>query len=269
MKSFTTGRATSASSNATRTSRIAAVAVIIVGAILGAITGTVAASVIDELVVASHILAHQGVLDAWGHVSIRHPGNPARYLMSRARAPSLVTAADIMEFDIDSSPTDQRGRNMFIERFIHGEAYRARQDVNAVVHSHSPTVIPFSVTGEPLRAISHVASFLCEEAPVWDIREAGLTQGLLVTNCTQGCSLAKTLGHRPVALMRGHGNVVVAPDIRRVVHRALYTEVNAQQLATALSFRRPITFLSPDEAMDPARLGDAWEVWKAEVTNEM
>jgi HCOMODA/2-hydroxy-3-carboxy-muconic semialdehyde decarboxylase len=228
--------------------------------------GPVAATAIDELVLASRILARQGVLDAWGHVSMRHPGNPARYLMSRARAPSLVTAADIMEFDIDSSPTDQRGRNMFIERFIHGEAYRARQDVNAVVHSHSPTVIPFSVTGEPLRAISHVASFLCEEAPVWDIRDAGMTQGLLVTNCAQGCSLAKALGHRPVALMRGHGNVVVAPDIRRAVHRALYTEINARQLAMARSFGRPITFIAPDEAHDPKRLDDAWEVWRSEVT---
>jgi HCOMODA/2-hydroxy-3-carboxy-muconic semialdehyde decarboxylase len=227
--------------------------------------GPVPTTVIDELVVAGHILAKQGVLDAWGHVSIRHPGNPARYLMSRARAPSLVTAADIMEFDLDSNPTDQRGRNLFIERFIHGEAYRARPDVHAVVHSHSPTMIPFSVTGEPLRAISHVASFLCEEAPVWDIRDAGLTVSLLVTNCAQGCSLAKTLGHRPVALMRGHGNVVVAPDIRRVVHRALYTEINAQQLAMARSFGRPITFIAPDEAHDPKRLDDAWEVWKADA----
>ena len=109
--------------------------------------GPVAATAIDELVLASRILARQGVLDAWGHVSMRHPGNPARYLMSRARAPSLVTAADIMEFDIDSSPTDQRGRKMFIERYIHGEAYRARPDVMAIVHFHAPDVIPFGVTG--------------------------------------------------------------------------------------------------------------------------
>ena len=158
---------------------------------------------------------------------------------------------------------------MFLERFIHGEAYRARPDVNAVVHSHSPTMIPFSVTGEPLKAVSHIASFLAHGCPVFEIRDVGITQGLLVTNNKQGEALAKTLSDKLVALMRGHGNLVVAQDIRRVVHRALYTEVNAQQLATALSFRRPITFLSPDEAMDPARLGDAWEVWKAEVTNEM
>ena len=227
--------------------------------------GPVDPALIDDLVAASRILAHYGVLDAWGHVSMRHPTNPQRYLLSRARAPALVRAEDIMEFDLDSNPVDQRGRRMFLERFIHGPAYKVRPDVNAVVHSHSPTIIPFSVTGEPLRAISHIASFLVHGCPCFEIRDVGLTQGLLVTNNKQGDALAKTLGDRPVALMRGHGNLVVAPDIPRVVHRALYTEVNAQQLATARSFNRPITFLQPDEAQDPARLGDSWELWKHEA----
>jgi ribulose-5-phosphate 4-epimerase/fuculose-1-phosphate aldolase len=229
--------------------------------------GPVDAAIIDDLVAANRILAKHHVLDAWGHVSIRHPANAERYLMSRARAPALVSAADIMEFDLDSNPSDQRGRRLFLERFIHGQAYRARPDVNSVVHSHSPTMIPFSVTGEPLKAISHIASFLVEQVPVWEIRDVGITQGLLVTSNTQGQSLAKTLGDGPVALMRGHGNVVVAPDIRRAVHRALYTEVNAQQLTTALSFNRPITFVAADEAHDPKRLDDAWEVWKSEAMN--
>ena len=227
--------------------------------------GPVDPELIADLVTANRILARHGVLDAWGHVSIRHPGNPQRYLISRARAPALVTAADIMEFDLCSTPVDAQGRRMFLERVIHGEAYRARPDVNAVVHSHSPTVIPFSVTGEPLRAISHIASFLADGCPVFEIRDAGLTQGLLVTNAVQASALAKTLGDRPVALMRGHGNVVVAPDVRRAVHRALYTELNAQQLAMALSFQRPIRYVEPDEAHDPARLIDAWEVWLHEV----
>jgi len=227
--------------------------------------GPVDAAVIDDLVVASRILARHGVLDAWGHVSIRHPKNPQRYLLSRARAPALVGAEDIMEFDLDSNPVDQRDRRMFLERFIHGEAYKARPDVNAVVHSHSPTVIPFTVTDQPLKAISHIASFLACGCPVFEIRDAGLTQGLLVTNSTQGAALAKVLGNNPVALMRGHGNLVVASDIQRVVHRALYTEVNAQQLATALSFGRPIRYVTPDEAQDPKRLGDSWDVWKSEV----
>jgi ribulose-5-phosphate 4-epimerase/fuculose-1-phosphate aldolase len=222
-------------------------------------------AIIDDLVAASRILARHGVLDAWGHVSIRHPGNPERYLLSRARAAALVIADDIMEFDLDSNPVDQRGQRMFLERFIHGQAYLARPDVNAVVHSHSPTIIPFSVTGEPMKAISHIASFLAKEVPVWEIRDIGITQGLLVTDNKQARSLAMTLGSGPVALMRGHGNVVVASDIKRAVHRALYTEINAQQLATALSFKRPITFIAPDEAQDPKRLDDAWEVWKSEA----
>jgi ribulose-5-phosphate 4-epimerase/fuculose-1-phosphate aldolase len=227
--------------------------------------GPVDSAVIEDLVAASRILAHQGVLDAWGHVSIRHPSNPERYLLSRARAPALVCVEDIMEFDLDSNPVDQRDRRIFLERFIHGTTYRARPDVNAVVHSHSPTMIPFSVTDQPLKAISHIASFLVRGAPVFEIRDVGLTQGLLVTTNKQGAALAKTLGDKTVALMRGHGNVVVAQDVRRAVHRALYTEVNAQQLATALSFGRPITYVSEDEAQDPARLIDAWEVWKREA----
>ena len=227
--------------------------------------GPVDPALIEDLVAANRILAQNGVLDAWGHVSIRHPNNPDRYLLSRARAPALVSAEDIMEFDIDSNPVDQQGRRVFLERFIHGEAYRARPDVNAVVHSHSPTVIPFTVTEEPLKAISHIASFLACGCPVFEIRDVGITQGLLVTNNKQGAALAKTLGEGPVALMRGHGNLVVAGDIQRVVHRALYTEINAQQLATALSFKRPIKYVEPDEAQDPKRLGDSWELWKTQA----
>jgi ribulose-5-phosphate 4-epimerase/fuculose-1-phosphate aldolase len=227
--------------------------------------GPVDPALIDDLVAASRILAHHGVLDAWGHVSIRHPKNPERYLLSRARAPALVAADDIMEFDLESNPVDQRDRRMFLERFIHGSAYRARPDINAVVHSHSPTVIPFTVTDEPLKAISHIASFLADGCPCFEIRDVGLTRGLLVTNNKQGAALAKVLGDKSVALMRGHGNLVVAPDVQRAVHRALYTEVNARQLATALSFKRPIKYVQPDEAQDPARLGDSWEVWKSEV----
>ncbi len=229
--------------------------------------GPVDPALIDDLVAASRILAHHGVLDAWGHVSIRHPNNPERYLLSRARAPALVSAADIMEFDLESNPVDQRDRRMFLERFIHGQAFRARPDVNAVVHSHSPTVIPFTVTDEPLKAISHIAAFLADGCPCFEIRDVGLTRGLLVTNNKQGAALAKTLGDKPVALMRGHGNLVVAPDVQRAVHRALYTEVNARQLVAALSFKRPIKYVQPDEAQDPARLGDSWEVWKSEVAD--
>ena len=230
--------------------------------------GPVDVVLIDDLVAASRILADQGVLDAFGHVSIRHPGNPERYLLSRALAPALVSAGDIMEFDLDSNPVAQRGRRMFVERYIHGQIYRARADVNAVVHSHSPTMIPFSVTPEPLKPIAHTASFLVAGVPVFEIRDVGIVQGLLVANNAQGRALATTLGDKPVALMRGHGNVVVAPDVRRAVHRAIYTEVNARQLVTALSFDRPITFIAPDEVHDPVRLDDAWQVWKTQAMKE-
>jgi ribulose-5-phosphate 4-epimerase/fuculose-1-phosphate aldolase len=227
--------------------------------------GPVDPALIDDLVAASRILAKHGVLDAWGHVSMRHPKNPERYLISRARAPALVSAEDIVELDLNSDPVDQSGRRLFLERYIHGEAYKARPDVNAVVHSHSPTVVPFSVTEEPLRAISSVASFLACGCPVFEIRDVGLTKGLLVSTGKQGAALAKVLGDKPVALLRGHGNIVVASDIPRVVHRALYTEVNAQQLTTALSFRRPIKYIELDEVLDPQRLGDSWDVWKHEA----
>ncbi len=163
--------------------------------------GPVDPALIDDLVAASHILAQHGVLDAWGHVSMRHPKNPERYLISRARAPALVSAADIVELDLNSDPVDQNGPRLFLERYIHGEAYKARPDVNAVVHSHSPTVVPFSVTEEPLRAISSVASFLACGCPVFEIRDVGLTKGLLVSTGKQGAALAKVLGDKPVALL--------------------------------------------------------------------
>ncbi|MGE3708634.1 MAG: class II aldolase/adducin family protein, partial [Hyphomicrobiaceae bacterium] len=174
-------------------------------------------------------------------------------------------AEDIMEFDLDSNPVDPGAGRPFLERFIHGGAYKARPDINAVVHSHSPTVIPFTVTGQKMRALSHIASFLAYDVPTWEIRNVGLTKGLLVTNNEQGASLAKTLGSHPVAMMRGHGNIVVASDIIRVVHRALYTEVNAQQLVIAYSFNKPIQFIADDEAGDPQRLNDSWDVWKHEA----
>lgn len=218
-------------------------------------------AVLEELALSSRILARHGVLDGWGHVSMRHPHKPQRYLISRARAPGLVDPADIVELDLDSNPIGTAER-LFLERFIHGNAYKARPDVNAVVHSHSPTMIPFGVTGQPLRSISHAASFLVRQAPVWDIRDAGIEQGMLVVNNKQGASLAETLADASVALMRGHGNVVVAHTLRHAVYRAIYAEINAQQLAMALSFDRPIKYLLPDEMHDPKRLDDAWEVWK-------
>jgi len=231
--------------------------------------GSVDPAVIENLVAASRILADQGVVDAFGHVSIRHPANPNRYLMSRAIAPALVTADDIMEFDLDSNPVDQRGRGMFIERFIHGEVYKARPDVNAVVHSHSPGVIPFGVTQVPMRPVMHTGSFLYVGVPVWEIRKAGGTTDMLVRNPELGKSLAETLGDKPVALMRGHGDVVVGPTVQRAVIRAVYTEVNARLQTIALSLGGPITYISAEEgALRDQAGGDesrAWDLWKAKA----
>jgi ribulose-5-phosphate 4-epimerase/fuculose-1-phosphate aldolase len=227
---------------------------------------TALSTVIDDLVLASRILADQAVLDSFGHVSVRHPGNPQRYLLARAMAPALVTADDIMEFDLDSNPIDQRERRIFLERFIHGQVYRARADVNAVIHSHSPTVIPFSVTQVPLKPIINTASFLVAGVPVFDVRDVGIVSGLLVANNALGKALAATLGDKHVALLRGHGDVVVGPTLQRAVLRAIYNLVNARLLATALSFNSPITYISADEAQEPVRLDDAWDLLKRRVS---
>ena len=230
--------------------------------------GPVDPAIIEDLVAANRILAQEGIVDAYGHVSIRHPSNPNRYLMSRSLAPTLVTASDIMEYDLDSNPVDPKGRTSVLERFIHGEVYKARADVKTVIHSHSPTVVPFSVTQVPLRPVIHVASFLWVGVPVWEIRDAGDPAGvaLLVRNGALGKSLAAKLGDKPVALMRGHGSVVVGRDVQTAVRYAIYTEVNARLQAIAIGLGGPINYISAEEgaareasADDAAR---AWDLWK-------
>ena len=235
--------------------------------------GAVPAAVLDDLVIANRILADRGIIDAYGHLSIRHPTDPNRYLMARAIAPALITLDDIMEFDLDSNPVDRRGRSMFIERYIHGEIYKARPDVQAVVHSHSSGVIPFGITGMPLRPVYHTASFLWVGVPVFEIRDAGGVTDMLVRSPALGKALAATLGDKPVALMRGHGDVVVGRNLRQAVSRAVWTEENARIQAIALSFGGPINYISPDEgAARDKRPGDpdrAWELWSAQARAKM
>ncbi len=204
-------------------------------------------ALIDDLVAANRILYRQGVVDGFGHVSVRHPTKPDRFLLSAAKAPGRVTAEDIMEFDLDGKPIDRRDRPIYSERFIHSEVYKARRDVNAVIHSHSPTVIPFSVTQVPLRPVHNTASFLAPEVPVFEMRKAAGMTNNLVTDGARGKALVEVLGDRPVALLRGHGNVVVGPDVRRTVARAIYTEVNARMLLQAVALGGPITFIDPEE----------------------
>ena len=203
---------------------------------------------IDDLVAANHILYRQGVVDGFGHISARHPNRPDRFLMSMAKAPGRVVAEDIMEFDLEGKPVDARGRPIYQERFIHSEVYKARPDVNAVIHSHSPTVIPFTVTQVPLRPVHNAASFLAAGVPLFEMRNvAGMTNNL-VSDSARGKALVETLGDRPVVLLRGHGNVVVGPNVQRTVSRAIYTEVNARMLIQAVTLGGPITFIDPEEA---------------------
>jgi ribulose-5-phosphate 4-epimerase/fuculose-1-phosphate aldolase len=234
-------------------------------------------AVIKDLVAANRILYRQGVVDGFGHVSVRHPGNAERYLMSASLAPGRVTADDIMEFDLESRPVDQRGRPIYSERFIHSEIYKARPDVHAVLHSHSPTVIPFGVSNVPLRPIAHTAAFLSPDVPVFEMRRFAGSRSLLVTDPKLGKALAATLGNRAVALMRGHGNVVVGPNIRRMVSRAIYTEVNARLQLQALALGGPIAIVYLDETEAQALEGNrdtqerghgvdrTWQMWVEEA----
>jgi ribulose-5-phosphate 4-epimerase/fuculose-1-phosphate aldolase len=223
---------------------------------------------IDDLVTANRILAREGILDAYGHVSMRNPGNPNRYLIARSLAPEFVTADDIVEYDLDSNPVGGDARPGLIERFIHGEIYKVRPDIKGIVHSHSQAVIPFSVTNVPLRPVFHMAGFLSLGAPVWDSESTGDPAGgqILVRNNALGASLAAALGRGYAALLRGHGAVVVGPDVRVAVKNAIYLEADARIQLAAISLGGPIAYISKDEAlgMSAAKgdLGRAWDYWK-------
>jgi len=227
-------------------------------------------ALIDDLVAGSRILAKHGVLDAYGHVSARSDKRPERFLMSRSRAPALVTAADLMELGPDSEPAAGDKRKGFIERYIHGEIYRARPEVMAVVHSHSTSVIPFGVTRTKLRPVSHMGGFLWSGAPVWDIRKVREENDLLVRDRPLGLSLANTLGSCACVLMRGHGMTVVGGSIPEAVFPAVYTEMNARVQLQCTFLEGPIEFLSDYEAraIDAANRGTLerpWELWKKDL----
>lgn len=219
----------------------------------------------DDLVVANRILVDQSVLDAFGHVSVRTAPGEDAFVLSCNLAPGLVTAADLVEYDLDGESEDDRAP--YLERFIHAEIYRRRPDVMAVVHSHSATVVPFSVVPTPLRAVLHMAGFLAERpTPVFEIRDsAGEATDLLLTSPKLGQELADTLGDGAVALMRGHGSVAVGGSLRAAVYRAVYTEVNARAQAEALALGTP-TYLTPAEGAAADRtiggqVDRAWGVW--------
>jgi ribulose-5-phosphate 4-epimerase/fuculose-1-phosphate aldolase len=227
---------------------------------------------LDDLVAANRILYNEGVVDGFGHVSARHDTDPARFLLARSMAPGLVTAGDIMEFDLGGDALDPRGRTLYVERFIHSEIYKAYPEINAIVHSHSPSIIPFGATNVPLRPIYHMSSFLGGGVPVFEIRKAGgPATDMLIRDPELGAALARKLGAAAVVLMRGHGDVVVGDSVKQVVFRAIYTEINAKLQAEALRLGQgAVNFLNAEEAAassatNNAVLGRAWELWKQQA----
>ena len=222
---------------------------------------------LQDLVTANRILAREDVVDAFGHVSIRHPDHPGRYILSQSRAPELVDTPDLMDYTLEGDPLDQQGRNMYSERPIHGGVYEARPDVMAVVHNHSPAVLPFGVTSQPLRPMFHLAAIIGPWLPVWDIRDNFQDTSLLVTTMDQGRDLAAALGQGRAALMRGHGCVVAGSTLKEAIMASIYLQVNARLLLQSLPLGE-VKFLSPGEIdlmsrsqVRPTSLARAWEYW--------
>jgi len=221
---------------------------------------------LEELVTANRILANENVVDGFGHVTVRHPERPDHFLMSRARAPQNVEAGDIIEFAHDGTPIDAKGRKPYLERFIHGAIFEARPEIMAVVHNHSPSVIPFGITSRKLRPLMHMCATIGHEVPVWDINDKFGDTDLLVSDMAMGRDLAKTLGNRRTALMRGHGCVVAAEALRKVVYISIYLELNANLQMKAMAMG-DVKFLTPGEvdAVTARTTGfgidRAWEYW--------
>ncbi len=219
-----------------------------------------------DLVIASRTLAEHGVIDAYGHATVRSGADPQRYLMARNLAPELVTEEDILEFDLDSNAIDAQGRAVYQERFIHGEIYKARPDVMAIVHNHSPSVVPFACTGCEMKPIFHMSAFIGLGVPNWDIRDAQPGSDMLVKTPSLGAHLARRLGPHPAVLMRGHGSTVVGENLQRAVGRTIYLEMNARLQSEAIKLGA-VTYLTAEEAAASAKTNDAlvmrpWELWK-------
>ncbi|MDH3739897.1 MAG: class II aldolase/adducin family protein [Alphaproteobacteria bacterium] len=224
---------------------------------------------IADLVIANRILGREGVCDAFGHISVRHPDRSDRYLLSCSRAPELVAADDIMEFDLDGTAVDAASRRPYLERFIHGAVYEARPEVHSVVHNHATGVLPYSITATPLRPIQHTFARIGANIPVWDIHDRFGDTNLLVTNVEQGRDLAACLGDNVVVLMRGHGCTVTAPTIAEAVLTSIYLQVNAQLQMDAMALG-DVTFLTPGEVAANSQRNQpksgaerAWEYYKA------
>ena|SRR5258706_3738425 len=227
---------------------------------------------LEDLVAAYRILAAHGVIDAYGHVSLRSPKNPQRYYLAKSIAPEKVRPEDLIEYDLDSKPLDDNGRESVRERFIHGEIFKTRPEVMAVVHNHSPSVVPFSVTGVPLKPIFHMAAFIGEGIPNFEIRDVQKGTDLLVKTPKLGKKLASVLGKSPAALMRGHGSVVVGENLPRAVGRSIYLELSAQLQMQARLLSRKITYLDAAEVKASNPVQDykrAWPLWREKALKDL
>jgi ribulose-5-phosphate 4-epimerase/fuculose-1-phosphate aldolase len=234
---------------------------------------------IEELVLAYRILAAHGIVDAYGHVSVRSAQDPDRYFLSRSMAPELVTADDILEFDLDSKPVRDAGVPLYLERFIHGEIYKARPDVHAVVHNHSPTVIPFGVTRVKLRPLFNTAAFVGEGIPTFEIRDHQESGDVIIKTPHLGSCLACSLGTKPAALMRGHGAVVVGPSLMLATIRSYYLELSAKLQMQAMQIAGPdgdiVYYDEAEVAATTARQMSAntwtrtWDLWCAKARAQL
>jgi len=230
---------------------------------------------IEDLIAAYRILAAHDVIDAYGHVSVRSEKNPNRYFLAGHIAPQLVEEKHIIEYDLDSNPIDAKGRESVRERFIHGEIYKTRPEVNSVVHNHSPSVVPFSITAVPLRPIYHMAAFVGAGIPNWEIRDAQKGTDLLVKTPYLGQSLAKTLAGHPAALLRGHGAVVVGETIARSVGRSIYLEQSARMQMQAMLIAGPgVALVCFDDSevqasMSAQNYNRAWPMWRAKALAQL
>lgn len=227
---------------------------------------------VDDLVAANRILTHYGIFDAYGHISVRSRSNPNHYLMARYLAPASVTLADITVYDLDSKALDPSVQRSFSERFIHGEIYKVRPDVMSVVHNHSPGLIPFSLSDKPLLPVMHTGSFLRGGVPVFDAAKFIPDTNMMIQSPAAARALAETLGQHPVALMRGHGAVVVGDSIRQATFRSYYAEMDARVLAQAMALGGAVHALNDQEArraeasaVAPVPVDRAWIHWRKEA----
>lgn len=227
-------------------------------------------ALIDDLVVANHVLAYKDIVDGFGHVSARDPDDPNRFLISRSMAPALVAAADFMTIDLDGAPLGTDDRRPYLERFIHGEIYRARPDVQAIVHSHTPSLIPFGIVPGKLRPVFHMAAAIGEDIPVFEIRDSsGGDTDMLVRDRPRGAALAATLGDGSVVLMRGHGMTAVGGSVPEAVFAAVYADINARLQSEAIKLG-PVTYLAAGEikasaAANRKQINRTWELWREQA----